>query len=1286
MAPRRQYGTTWWGAEWLRALERVDDANRLPRGKTYANTGRVIELRLNDENARIEALVDGSAYYPYEIEISMTPVAPRSVKRLVDAIAADPDIVAGLLDGELPKEIAPLSEKLGIELFPRSWRSMRLSCSCPDSARVCKHIAAVFYIIADHIDLDPFFIFEFRGIHLKKELLARGINLGGAVTVKPLSPEEVLRRTSESFTLAPPAADQNEASDDDARARIEAEATARLRSLSLAGLPDLSDVMLALYPKTTPISSSKDTSEYLRQLWKSAKKTIAAVEKEAQKNELAASEGGLLSAKAALQALSARVRDALGEDHPALANPQARVVLDFAQHGMERTLILEAPSEDPKASQKIEAEALPLEGFFPALRTTSAREAEVLPPEYECWREVARLAGELLKLGALIPVVTEAPKVKSPAPRVWWLPALRDAAVRRAVTELALGIAPWTKRLISQKSLKRFPEAEKSPFAAALLLLSAAVAGFLRNTIGNYPKLADREDLLDFAVSGLDLTPLDGRTAPDAGVAIARALAPFSLGDIYPWLPVLTVRAGKEESIKLNFGIIGRGADIRAATENELAAPEEDALEDAPSRAEKPVEKALAESPVPTDRPLMLARLIKESRYAAHRYAALTVLKTLAAGAPVLEKIRAKKGKPATIEFADLKDFLFETAPYLTMLGVTLMLPASMRNLLRPKLTASAGAGEGFTKSLLAKNAIGEFNWKAAIGDVEMTPEEFLKLAEAHRGEVIQIDDNFVYLDPSEIDAIRRTLENPPELTALEKMRAVLSGEYEGAPVEVSPEVKEALKHITEVEEVPPPKGLNASLRPYQERGYSWLMKNLNLGLGSLIADDMGLGKTLQVISAILELKNRGALKARKVLAVLPTTLITNWTREIAKFAPSLTAGTYYGPERKLPEAGEEPDILLTSYGTLRRDYEILSSVRWKLLVLDEAQAIKNISTAQTAAVRGIKADQVIAMTGTPVENRLMEYWSIFSAVQPKLLGTQKEFAAAFAEPIEGDRDPVAAKAFRKLTAPFMLRRLKTDKSIIADLPEKNTADHYALMHPEQAALYAATLEKIMKKIREAEEAPDASSTTGRMARRGLVLKLITSLKQICNSPSQYLKTESGRPDSGKAEALLGILGECLESDRKVLIFTQYREMGERLQEWIETATGERPDFLHGGVSRAERMKMVDRFQTDRTARIFILSLKAGGTGLNLTAASAVVHYDLWWNPAVEAQATDRAFRIGQRRDVVVYRLITAGSFEEKINDMLASKRELADLTVSAGESWIGDLPTKELNRIFALS
>ena len=398
MAPRRQYGTTWWGAEWLRALERVDNANRLPRGKTYANTGRVIEAKFNGRNLRIEALVDGSAYYPYEVEVGMKPVPAKSVKRLADSIAADPDIVAGLLDGELPKEIAPLCEKLGIELFPGSWRSMHLSCSCPDSARVCKHIAAVFYIIADRIDLDPFFIFEFRGIHLKDELKARGINLGGAVTVKPLAPGDLLRRASEGF---PETTSDSEDLPEEERARIESEALARLRSLSFSDLPDLTDVMLGLYPKTTPITSSKDCCEYLNALWKHAGKMISGIEKRAAQNELAASEGGLLTSSRALSDLSDRITEELGEEYPELNTPGARVLLGFGQDGMERTLEISHPAEDGK---KAKAVLLPLEGFFPAIRMTSAREAEALPAEFECWREISRLAAELLGISAHEPV------------------------------------------------------------------------------------------------------------------------------------------------------------------------------------------------------------------------------------------------------------------------------------------------------------------------------------------------------------------------------------------------------------------------------------------------------------------------------------------------------------------------------------------------------------------------------------------------------------------------------------------------------------------------------------------------------------------------------------------------------------------------------------------------------------------------------------------------------------------------------------------------------------------
>ncbi|EJX02312.1 non-specific serine/threonine protein kinase [gut metagenome] len=299
--------------------------------------------------------------------------------------------------------------------------------------------------------------------------------------------------------------------------------------------------------------------------------------------------------------------------------------------------------------------------------------------------------------------------------------------------------------------------------------------------------------------------------------------------------------------------------------------------------------------------------------------------------------------------------------------------------------------------------------------------------------------------------------------------------------------------------------------------------------------------------------------------------------------------------------------------------------------------------------------------------------------VQPGLLGDEEEFRTAFARPIECDHDPKAVEIFRQLTAPFMLRRLKTDKSIIADLPEKWISDRYVDLTLSQSVLYQRTVNSHLAKLAESEAKNDKTKRTAQ------VLSLITALKQICNSPSQYKKEWSAMPDSGKGEALLELLDQCRNENRKMLIFTQYREMGERLLVWIESATGKKPDFLHGGISIAERSRMVDTFQENPSVDVMIVSLKAGGTGLNLTAASVVVHYDLWWNPAVENQATDRAYRLGQERDVLVYRMICAGTFEEKVNEMLQAKAKLADMTVVTGENWLGSLPTEELKNLFML-
>ena len=384
----------------------------------------------------------------------------------------------------------------------------------------------------------------------------------------------------------------------------------------------------------------------------------------------------------------------------------------------------------------------------------------------------------------------------------------------------------------------------------------------------------------------------------------------------------------------------------------------------------------------------------------------------------------------------------------------------------------------------------------------------------------------------------------------------------------------------------------------------------------------------------------------------------------------------FHGAKRELSKT--RPDVLLTTYGVARSEAALLKAMAWRLVVVDEAQNIKNPTAAQTKAVKSIAAGSHVAMSGTPVENRLSEYWSIMDFAQRGYLGSAAAFERDIATPIQTHRDAAVAERLRKVMAPFMLRRLKSDKTVISDLPDKVEQDQHCTLTPTQAALYESVVQEGLKSI---------AGESDTFARQGLVLQMILALKQVCNHPAQYLK--QGVADatlSGKTLRLLDLLDEIQAAQQKVLVFTQFVQMGELLQALLRQRYNHEPLFLHGGVPRAKRDQMVERFQGERSERIFLLSLKAGGTGLNLTAASQVIHFDLWWNPAVEAQATDRAYRIGQRQNVQVHRFITRGTFEERINDMIRSKRELAQMTVGSGETWVGQLPLGELKALFQLA
>ncbi|MDF3147470.1 MULTISPECIES: DEAD/DEAH box helicase [unclassified Streptomyces] len=636
---------------------------------------------------------------------------------------------------------------------------------------------------------------------------------------------------------------------------------------------------------------------------------------------------------------------------------------------------------------------------------------------------------------------------------------------------------------------------------------------------------------------------------------------------------------------------------------------------------------------------------------------------------------------PDAVELADeeVTDLLGEGTRALAGAGVDVHWPKALARTLTtravigpPDDESAPGRVSSETPSLLSADALLAFNWRFALGDQRLTREELDRLAEANRP-VVRLRDQWVLVDPQEVRRARAQQDR--KVTPIDALGAALTGstEVDGHQVEVRPTgwlaaLRERLADPEGQEPVGQPAALAATLRDYQRRGLSWLVRMTSLGLGCCLADDMGLGKTITLIA--LHLHRQGdASSAGPTLVVCPTSLMGNWQREIEKFAPGTRVRRFHGSRRDL-EAVADGEFVLTTYGTMRLDARRLAEVPWGMVVADEAQHVKNPYSATARELRSIGARARVALTGTPVENNLSELWAILDWTTPGLLGRLSTFRARYAQAVEGGHDPAAAERLARLVRPFLLRRHKSDPGIAPELPPKTETDRAVSLTAEQAGLYEAVVRETLAEIAGADS----------MARRGLIVKLLTGLKQICNHPAQFLKEEerpriAGR--SGKLELLDELLDTILSEGSSVLVFTQYVRMG-RLIERHLAARGMRSQFLHGGTPVAEREALVRRFQ-DGEVPVFLLSLKAAGTGLNLTRAEHVVHYDRWWNPAVEAQATDRAYRIGQTRPVQVHRLIAEGTIEDRIADMLSRKRELADAVLGAGEAALTELTDAEL-------
>lgn len=614
----------------------------------------------------------------------------------------------------------------------------------------------------------------------------------------------------------------------------------------------------------------------------------------------------------------------------------------------------------------------------------------------------------------------------------------------------------------------------------------------------------------------------------------------------------------------------------------------------------------------------------------------------------------------------DVEELLAGAADRLAAAGVDVHWPRSLvRGLTARAVVGDRDPAPSDLPSFLGGNHLASFDWQLALGGQRLTAEEMDRLAEAHRP-VVRLRDQWVLIDPDLARKARQRELKP--LTGIEALAAALTGtveaEGEQVPVEPTAWLDELRRRLCEPADVPPPPGLAATLRDYQLSGLRWLARMTSLGLGACLADDMGLGKTVTLIALHLH------RAAGPTLVVCPASLLGNWEREIARFAPGVPVRRYHGGNRTLADEG----FVLTTYATMRLDADRLAAHTWGMVVADEAQHVKNPASGTAKALREIPAAARVALTGTPVENNLSELWAILDWTTPGLLGPLARFRARWARPVESG-DTEAAERLSRLVGPFLLRRRKSDPGIAPELPPKTETDRPVPLTTEQAGLYEAVVREIMGRIADARG----------MARRGLIVKLLTGLKQICNHPAQYLHESDPRLPgrSGKLELLDELIDTIVAEDGSVLVFTQYVAMARLLDRHL-TGRGIATQLLHGGTPVARREEMVRRFQ-DGEAPVFLLSLKAAGTGLNLTRADHVIHYDRWWNPAVEDQATDRAYRIGQTRPVQVHRLIAEGTIEDRIATMLAAKRSLAEAVLASGEAAFTELTDAELAALVEL-
>ncbi len=1236
---RKTYGNTWWGQAWVHALEQMD-AGRLSRGKTLANTSRVLDVVVQEHT--VYAQVKGSYHDTYKVEIKSALLLPEDQRIVQDLIAEQASMPIELAMGQLPVALLTLLAERDIHLLPRHWDDLKIRCTCPDAEMPCKHLASVCYLLANEIDKDPLILLSLKGISCdgwqvgavpsvlhREHLLAgflpvsQGMSLSQAPEKSEFLPNLLnfpVRNVQPLLALLP----DHPSFYAEGNFKHVLETVYKAVPVAVVQLYLQRQLSHALGNAVFQLEYFKDAynPRYLFQ-WKITIDPSKKTEKERIESALTQAR---LKPESRLQAASL--------PQTKLHKDQARLWIDDAERVTEARL---------RSAFSVEPVSLVFDYFLSAPLPLAQTQNTT---SVSFWSAVAATALALVKAR-------------------WFLPELIQEAEQAFVVRYRADVQePLVQNALTQLQAMMPPDCCHYgelflPRDAVTEALNSFVTYLVHQALKSVE--SSTSDKLMLAFTRDYLYRANRFTEKNSIKSLSHWLERLQAGkrDLAPQIRIEQFDDGLEDQFQVYVDVIHRKRMMEQMVPYAQLFMDDAQLlfSDASDGNSDVATQALWAQTVQLDvsRQLMIAAQYMDQ----------------------LREIVDSRGQIApVVNLLQLSQLLLNTAGILDILGFGLILPKELKKLAYPDLQVKAklNKSQDTGASYLSLEGMLEFSYEVALGDETISPDEFDQLVRQSEG-LVKFKDQYILLKPEDVQQLLQKLSTPfAKFTSpMQALYTAILGRVHGLSFQPDEALERVVAEMLQVDEVAIPSTLNAVLRPYQERGFRWLWSNSRKGFGSCIADDMGLGKTIQVLTVLLQAR-QDAKNTLPSLVVCPTTLIGNWEKECQRFAPSLRLNIYHGNERQL--VVDAVDVVITSYGTFRRDFQQFSDRDWEFLIIDEAQNIKNSTTAQTQVIKALKSKYRIAMTGTPVENRLTELWNIFDFINPGYLGTISQFKTRLANPIEKAQDQESVVQLKKVTAPFILRRLKTDKTIISDLPEKVTFDEYCYLTKEQAAVYQNVVETIMS---------DIESSEG-IQRKGLIFKLITALKQICNHPAHYANLGNVASElSGKAAKALSILQTILENNEKALIFTQYREMGNLLQQMMQRELGEEALFFHGGLTRNKRDEMVAQFQTDAASKLMIVSLKAGGTGLNLTEASNVIHYDLWWNPAVENQATDRAYRIGQAKTVVVHRLITLGSFEEKIDEMIKAKKALADLAVSDGESWITQMSNQDLREIFGL-